>query len=146
VNRRWFAAIGPVAWLVIASLFLAAALDLDPGTARRLGPGAYPMAASGLLAGLSLVLAVTAFASGPPPQRADWGPTFAICLSLAAFATLTPLLGVLPAAFCAVVAASLPDRELSWPGKIVLAVVVAAGVWAIFIVGLRLPFTAFRGI
>jgi hypothetical protein len=41
-------------------------------------------------------------------------------------------------------ATSLPDRRLPFAGKLTLAAGVAALVWLIFIVGLGLPFMAFR--
>lgn len=146
MNRGLGAIVGPMAWLAVALAFMVAAMQLDTGTPRRLGPGAYPMAAALLLELLCVALALSAWANGERTHRADWGPAVAICMALAAFALLTPSLGVLPGAFCATVAASLPDRALRWRGKLMLGLVVAAGVWLVFILGLRLPFTAFRGI
>lgn len=146
MKRSWTAVIGPLAWLAVALLFILAARQLDLGTLRRLGPGAYPMAAAVLLAVLSVSLAAATLLSGDAAPRADWAPAIAVCTALAAFALLSPLVGVLPAAFCAVLAASLPDRALRWWGKLLLGLAVAAGVWLIFIWGLRLPFIAFRGL
>ena len=145
MNRLWGAIVGPMAWLAVAVAFMVAAMQLDPGTPRRLGPGAYPMAAAFMLALLCVALALSALANGERTHRADLGPAVAICMALAAFALLTPILGVLPGAFCATIAASLPDRALRWRGKVMLGIVVASGVWLVFILGLRLPFTAFRG-
>lgn len=146
MNRPWGSLVGPLAWLAVAVAFIVAAMQLDAGAPRRLGPGAYPMAAALLLALLCVAIALSAWANGDLAHRADWAPAIAIGLALAAFAVLTPLLGVLPGAFCATVAASLPDRALRWRGKVMLGLVVAGGVWLVFILGLRLPFTAFRGV
>lgn len=146
MNRPWGGLVGPLAWLAVAAIFTVAALQLDVGTPRRLGPGAFPLAAALLLGLLCVALALTAWTGSETAQRADWGPAIAIGLALAAFAVLTPLFGVLPGAFCATVAASLPDRALRWHGKLLLGLIVSGGVWLVFILGLRLPFTAFRGL
>ena len=141
----WRSAVGGLLLLALALAFIAGSLQLDLGTARRMGPAYFPLAAGTILALLAIAIVITALMEKEQVEKPHWASALAIAGGLAAFAIVTPLWGILPGTFCTVIAASLPERRLSLPGKLLLALVVAAGIWLVFIVGLGLPFTAFRG-
>jgi hypothetical protein len=141
----WRSAIGGLLMLVLALAFIAGSLQLDLGTARRMGPAYLPLAAGTILALLAVAIVITALMEKELAEKPHWVSAVAIGGGLATFAIVTPLWGILPGTFCTVIAASLPDRRLTLPGKLLLGLVVTAGIWVVFIVGLGLPFTAFRG-
>ena len=66
-------------------------------------------------------------------------------LAVASFCVLTPVAGLLPAVFGAVVLACFAVGRMSWVYRILLAAGIAILTWLIFIVALRLPLVAFQG-
>lgn len=137
-------AAGGALLLAMAGLFIAGGLQLDLGTPRRMGPGFFPVAVGAILAFLSLGIKLTAIRGEEHAARPEWTAFLAVAAGLATFALVAPTFGLLPAAFLCVIATSLPDRRLPLVGKAALAAGIAALIWLIFIVGLRLPFMAFR--
>jgi hypothetical protein len=137
-------AAGGALLLALAVVFIVGGTQLNVGTARRMGPGYFPLSVGLVLAALALGVIVNAVRGDEAVEKPEWLSFIGIGGGVAAFALAAPALGLLPAAFCAVVAASLPDRRLPVWGKVVLGLCVAALVWLIFIVGLGLPFAAFR--
>ena len=112
--------LGLIGILAAALFFIGGSIwTLDLGTARRMGPGAF---------------------------APDWLALATIGSGVAAFALLTPLLGVLPAVFLSVLFSSSANHDVTWLLRVVLALAVAIGVWVIFILGLQMPFVAIRGL
>lgn len=143
--------IGPLVMFAVGLGFaLGAVQSLDLGSFRRLGPGAFPLLAGGLLCLLALVGLVQGLRSPAPvgqaELRADPLAVLGVLGGVAAFAFVTPRLGVLPGAALAVLVTGSVIRGFSWRHRVALAVGVALGVWLIFIQGLGLPLTALRGI
>ncbi|MEH6727232.1 MAG: tripartite tricarboxylate transporter TctB family protein [Hyphomicrobiales bacterium] len=146
-KQRLTGQLGVLAVLAIALFFIISALvTLDLGTVRRMGPGAFPLMVGGLLAVLTVIVLVqnlrTELSWSPP----DWMALLTIGSGVAAFALLTPMLGVLPAVFLSVLFSSSANREVTWLLRICLAFAVAFGVWLIFLVALQMPFVAIRGL
>lgn len=138
-------ALGPLALVAIGMAFAAGSwLTLDLGTLRRLGPGALPL-------GLGLILAIlgaVALVQGllQPAERVprpDLHALVAVGVAIATFSALTERLGLLPAVFGTVLAMTTVIGDLPWLGRTSLALGVAIGVWAVFLLGLRLPIRAF---
>ncbi|WP_439626812.1 tripartite tricarboxylate transporter TctB family protein [Shinella sp.] len=138
---------GNLVLLAAGTAFVSAALaGLDLGTARRLGPGAFP-----LLAGLGLVFfavcSILADLVRPvAPEAADAPAVAAVSFGIAGFALLTPLAGVLPAAFVGAFVTTLAARGLGWRRRLIFSAATVPFVWLLFIQLLNLPVVALRGV
>lgn len=147
LKQRLTGQLGLLAILAIALFFIVSALvTLDLGTARRLGPGAFPLMVGGLLAVLSMIVLLQNLRTEMSWSAPDWTALLMIGSGVAAFAFLTPVLGVLPAVFLSVLLSSSANREVTWLLRLCLAFAVAVGVWVIFLLGLQMPFVAIRGL
>lgn len=140
-------ALGPLAVMVVGVAFAAGSWHgLDLGTMRRLGPGALPLGLGMILALLGAIALVQGFLHrAEQVPRPDLHALAAVGVAIATFAGLTERLGLLPAVFGSVIAMTTVIGDLPWSGRLVLAVGVAAGVWVVFLLGLRLPIRAFGG-
>lgn len=137
---------GNVLLLLLGAGFLYASLDtLDLGTPRRMGPGFFPMAVAALLVALSSISIITDIFRTATADAPEWLAGVTVVAGVAAFATISPAFGVLPAVFASVFCTSFANRDLTLLGRAVFGLAVAAGVWLVFIVGLRLPFPAIAG-
>lgn len=141
----WSNAVGGIALLTVALIFVIGGVRIGLGTPIRLGAGAFPAMTGLLLGGLAIGVIYEALTKPFTPERADWVSFVGISASLAVFSVVAPRFGLVPAVFLATVTASLPDRSLPLPGKIGLALVMSAIGWGLFIEVLDLPFKAFRG-
>ncbi|WP_209424687.1 tripartite tricarboxylate transporter TctB family protein [Pararhodobacter sp. SW119] len=117
------------------------------GTARRMGPGYFPMLLGALMAILGTVLAATAFWRGEPPgeaeDRADPRALIAVLAGLGAFAYLLPRAGLIPAVAALVMIAAQGSGQLRPLAALALAGALAVLSWAIFGLGLGLQLPAF---
>lgn len=144
--HAWLGALGGVALLGLALVFIRGGVALGLGSPRRLGTGAFPALTGAVLAVLALAVIVLDLRDTADAERPDWLSFAAIGAALMAFASSVERIGLVPGVFLTVVIASLPDPSLRWPGKLVLGAVVAGASWALFIRALGLPFDAFKGI
>lgn len=139
-----------IALFVGSSVYLHAALQYRLGSATRMGPGYFPM----LLGTLGIILAIAivirgmtmSLASGPPPDSADEDrlslrPFVAIAASVIVFAATIHWMGLLVAVAASVIAAAAGDKSSTLKGTLLLAVLLAAGCWLIFVylLGLNIP-------
>lgn len=138
-------ALGPIALMAIGIAFAAGSwLHLDLGTLRRLGPGALPLGLGVILTILGAIALVQGFLQRAEQiPRPDLHALAAVGVAITTFAVLTERLGLLPAVFGTVLAMTTVIGDLPWLGRLALALGVAVGVWAIFLLGLRLPIRAF---
>ncbi|WP_068413951.1 tripartite tricarboxylate transporter TctB family protein [Labrenzia sp. OB1] len=137
---------GTLLLLAIGLFFGLGALSfLDPGTPRRMGPGAFPMIAGLVLATLACIALVRDLRQAADYTPADWRSVGAVAVAVALFAFVTPVFGVLPAAGACALAASFAVGRLSHQRRAALVAGAVAGVWLIFIVGLKLPLEAVKG-
>lgn len=137
--------IGPFIMLAAGVGFsIAAVVSLDLGSFRRMGAGAFPLLVGGILVALSLICLIQNLRRPMATESADPLAVLGVVGGVAAFAFVSPLLGVLPATALAVFAAgsAIPNFALRY--RLLLAAGVALGVWLIFIKGLGMPFSAFR--
>ncbi|WP_180899950.1 tripartite tricarboxylate transporter TctB family protein [Martelella soudanensis] len=144
--KRLSAQAGTLLIGAIALVFIVGSLTvLDLGTPRRMGPGAFPLIAGGILAILAAVALVGDIKAGAEHLKVDWRAVVPIALAVASFALVTPRFGVLPGAGICVLIASFAVGALSPWRRAGLVIGAVLGVWLVFIVGLRLPLEAFRG-
>ncbi len=136
--------IGGLLLLGIGIFFLAEALDMRIGSARRMGPGYYPMVLGGFAIFLSVLIIIPALRRSGRLQRIAWRPMIAVMASILAFALVMPRAGLLPAVFATVVVASFGDVKSRLWQTILLAAGLAAATWLIFIYGLGLPLVVYR--
>lgn len=144
---KLIAQIGLLIMLAAGAVFVIGSLvGLDLGSARRMGPGAFPLIVGVILVVLALITLAGNLRAPMDWQRGDPLAVLAVLSGVVAFALFTPLLGVLPAVMISVLATSLTERRFAWPIRLALAVGVAAGVWLIFIKGLGIPLPVIRGL
>lgn len=145
--RRLIPQIGPLIMLAAGLFFaLGAVTELDLGSFRRMGPGAFPLLVGGLLCLLALIGLVQNLRQPLAPDRPDPMAMLGVVGGVAAFAFFTPLAGVLPATAVAVLATGSVIPGFRWRYRIALALGVALAVWLIFVLGLGIPFIAIRGL
>jgi hypothetical protein len=144
-RRALISHLGPLIMLAAGLAFVIATLaTLDLGSARRMGPGAYPLLVGGLLCVLALVGLVQNLRAPMPTDTADPIAVLGVIGGVGAFALLTPITGVLPATTIAVLATGSAIPGFRWPYRLALALAVAVGVWLLFVRGLGMPFVAIR--
>jgi len=141
---KWINCIGSLLLLALGLHFVNGSLDMELGSARRMGPGYFPLVLGSLVSILAVMAAIKSFLDPTKIERIDVRSFAAVSVGVAAFAFVTPNFGLIPAAFLSVLASSLADSRLSFQLKLILAFGVSLSVWLIFIVALQLPFTAFR--
>lgn len=147
-NQRalgWGGEIGGVLLLILSMIFIVGGWQLGLGVPTRLGTGAFPFLTGAVLAILATVICIEERRGDGIAESPDWVACLAICASLAVFAVSADRIGLVPGTFLTVVVASLPDRTLPLPGKVLLGCIVALACWVLFIEALNLPFKPFAG-
>jgi hypothetical protein len=92
----------------------------------------------GIVAGLGVVIMLTAFVGRARFHEIHWRPMMAVLAAIAGFAAVMQVFGLIPAMFVSVVVASLGDRTARPRATLALAAVAAIGAWLVFRVGLGL--------
>ena len=139
---EWRDFIGGVLLLAFGLYFVATALGMSVGTASRMGPGYFPLLAGGILLVLAMVIIGQALVRAGPLPRPEWRPFFSVCAAIVVFAIAMDYLGLLPAIFAGVIAASIADPRSRPLQTLLLAAGLCAGAWLVFIYALRLPMQA----
>jgi hypothetical protein len=128
-------------FILVGIFFGVQALNLELGTAFRMGPGYFPLVLSGLLILLGGIILISAFRTRSEPMGGF--PLRGMLLILAApvlFGILVRGLGFVPAIFVTAFVASFASRRMTVPMAAIIAVCLAAFATAVFIYGLELPF------
>lgn len=125
--------------LIGASAFIIA-LGYEFGSARRMGPGYFPVVLSGILTLLAVSEMVSA-AMKPEAISVDWRPFLAILAAVAGFAVTMKLFGMVPAFFVVIGITTLSERRFGWWAALVLAMVTSTGAWLLFsrFLGMTMP-------
>ncbi|MGD1879004.1 MAG: tripartite tricarboxylate transporter TctB family protein [Kiloniellaceae bacterium] len=142
VDKRDLAA--GAALIGVGLVFAIGALQLRIGTARSMGAGFFPLIFSIAAIVLGVLVVIPALSRAGELVVPPWRPFLAICGSIAVFALVMVQAGMLPAVALSVCVAALADRRSSLPGTLLLAAGLAAGCWAVFVIGLGLPIPTFR--
>ena len=130
--------------LVVIGLFAAFyAQRYSFGELSRMGPGFFPVVLGFLLALLGVLIAVPAMLRGGEPIHVEWKTAALVLLSIVVFALALPVLGLLLATMLPVLISSLADRQITWKGRFVLAISVAAIVYLVFGYGLGMTLPIF---
>ena len=128
----------------IGALALLAARGYPVGTAMRMGPGYFPVVLGWLLIALGALVGLRA------ARRRDWQavawswrPLAWITFSIVLFGFLMPRLGLVPALVAMFPVAAAAGREFRWREVLVLTLVMSAFAGAVFVYGLKLPYSLF---
>jgi hypothetical protein len=128
---------------------MAEAAGYAMGSARRMGPGYFPVMLGGAMAGLGALLSALALWRDEAGAEDDTSPDpralLAVLAGLAGFALLLPRAGLVPAVAALVVISAQGSGQLRLPGALALAAVLAGLSWTVFRLGLGLPLPAFGG-
>lgn len=142
----WGGEIGGLLLLALSVVFIIGGWQLGLGVPTRLGTGAFPFVTGAILAILAAVICIEERKGDGIAELPDWVGFLAICAALATFALTADRIGLVPAVFLTVVAASLPDRSLPMWGKALLGALVSLACWGLFIEVINLPFKPFAGL
>lgn len=120
------------------------ALSYDMGTARRMGPGYFPLVLSALLVGLALIEFVSVLARadrGVSLSDLDWRPLLAILTAIIGFAVTIRYFGLIPAFVVVVLTTTLAQRRFGIVAALGLAAGICLGAWILFarVLGMALP-------
>jgi hypothetical protein len=133
------------ALFVAAGLFFAIqSLDLEIGTAFRMGPGYFPIVLSGVLILLGLIIVIQATrVEGEPVGPLAWRGMVLILPAPILFGLTVRGLGFVPAIFVASFIASFASTRMTVVMALVLSVLLTIFSVAVFSYGLGLPFERF---
>ena len=109
------------------------------GTTARMGPGYFPTLLGVVLAGIGAISIIRSFFSPDGGQIAPFnlGLLARLLLSIVAFGLLLNPLGLFIAAFVAVFVASWAGPEFNLGEGLVVAAVLSASSWLVFVYALR---------
>jgi len=111
------------------------------GTAVRMGPGYFPAVLGGLLAALGAAVLVKSLAlHGAKVAALHFRPLILVCLSVVAYGYLIKPGGLAVATAAAVFIGAFAGHEFKWKEVSVVAVVLVAFSYLVFVKGLTLPF------
>lgn len=115
--------------------------DLQFGSARRMGPGFFPLIISGLIIAMGMLVALRSLSvDGPAIERFQFRPIFMLMLALAVFGFLISKIGVvLTSSLMMVIAAYARREKVKILETLVFALVVSAFVVLVFVYGLNQP-------
>ncbi len=122
--------------LVAIGLFAALyAQRYDLGELQEMGPGYFPVALGILLSVLGSFIAIPAFFREGTAINIEWKSLLWVLISIAVFAIVLTKGGLVLATILSVLAASVPSKT-SWKTRFILAIILAAITYLVFLFGL----------
>ena len=140
-NRRAF--VSGALFLAFAVVYLGMALDYDPGSAARMGPGFFPRMLGGLLAVLGIAIMLGAVRPRAAVEHLDGWDLRSLAWitgSILLFAFLLKLAGLVVALVALLLVASRASHEFTWRGAVATTIVLTLLAVAAFYYGLGLQF------
>lgn len=137
---------------VVGGAFAWGATSYDIGRAAEMGPGYFPLLLGILLVALGVAITAKAFGRpGPGAQTIGpwaWRPLVCILLANLVFGVLLvgipsiglPAMGMWVAIVVMTLVASMARKGFSWTEALVQGLVLAAGSYLVFVLGLTLQF------
>lgn len=128
-------------FILIGGAFALGAADYGMGTARRMGPGYFPVILGGLLVLVGVGITANSLwrRKCEPIPSLYLRPVAALALSILAFAVLIDRLGLIAACMACVLASGLATRETRWKEIIIIALGMTAFSVIVFSLLLGLP-------
>jgi hypothetical protein len=133
-----------IALIALALLFGVSSLSLNLGNAGRMGPGYFPLMLAvtlGLLG--TAILAIGLFRTSEWPGALNIRGMVLVGFGVVVFALGARPLGMVPAVFFSSLLFSLAGREFRPVSATVAGLILAFGSWALFIIGLGMPWAPF---
>ncbi|MFA7439255.1 tripartite tricarboxylate transporter TctB family protein [Castellaniella sp.] len=138
-------------FIVLGAGFGWGALGYRMGTSAHMGPGYFPLLCSILLASIGLILCIKSVTLRQGGERIGawrWRPVLYVVLANVLFGVLLggwptlgiPAFGLLFATFVLIVVAARAGSEFRWGEALILAAILTAGSWLVFVWGLGMPF------
>ncbi|MDG0856624.1 tripartite tricarboxylate transporter TctB family protein [Roseateles puraquae] len=129
-------------FLVVGVAFAWGATEYSFGTSARPGPGYFPFGLGILLALLGALVLFKALTleseGGDPIGDIAWRPLLIIVAAVAVFGLALPRLGLIVTLPLLITLSALASKEFHWRDVLISSVVLTAGSWALFILGLKL--------
>ena len=121
------------------------ALDYGLGTARKMGPGYFPLALGVLLAIIGFALVVRSLVGQREPALPEfkWAPLAMVTGAVVVFGLIVRGAGLVPAVFLISVASAKASRNFGLLPALVIGVGSSLFSWALFVLALGLPLAAF---
>jgi hypothetical protein len=110
----------------------------EVGKLIRMGPGFFPVSLGLVLAVIGFFIALPAFFRPGSAMKVEIKTMIFVTISIAVFALSLRTMGILFATTAAVLISYSADNELTWKGRIGIALGVASLVWLVFIYGLSM--------
>jgi len=130
-------------FLAFGLAFLVLAQDYQLGSARRMGPGYFPVALSLILLVIGLATVARGFlVAGPPVRDVAGKALLLVTASIVLFGLLLQRAGLGLAVAALVLAAAAASRNSRLLGTLLLGVALGAFCVLVFVQGLGLPFPA----
>ena len=130
-------------FLVVAAFYFIMSFNYATGTAARMGPGFFPRMVSivfGLIAIGIMLGALSPKAKREKLESWDLKGLLWITGSVALFAFLLPIFGLVIALAALIIVSSLASPEFTWRGALVNTVVLVVFCVGVFIYGISLQF------
>jgi hypothetical protein len=130
--------------LAVAGIFAIGLLDLDIGTAFRMGPGYFPLVLTLLLTGLGLAIMANGLRSpGEPIGVIPWRGILLIVLPVVFFGLTLRGLGLVPSLGITIFLTTLASRQWNLWVALGTTFFLVLGCVAVFSYGLGLPISLF---
>jgi uncharacterized membrane protein YidH (DUF202 family) len=135
-----------IVFVLIGAAGIAFGQDLAFGSAARMGPGYFPTLLSYLIIAIGLVLALKSVTTGGPPiERLQFRPLFAILVAILAFGALIDRIGLALSAAVLTIGAAYARRNVNRTETLLLAAGLALFAVGIFAYALKQPLPAWWG-
>lgn len=128
----------------IGLMGVAIGLDYDLGSARRMGPGFFPVVLSGILLALSLVECAVCLVRPVPADPIDLRPLLAVMAAVGGFCIGMAWLGLIPAFFLSIWLSTLSERGYGRVPAMGLALLMCLTAWLLFDLMLGMPIPLLR--
>ena len=136
--------VGGLVVALIGALFFAGAMNMRVGDALEMGPGYFPMLASGFVVVLGLAIAGLGVLRANAIVKPEWRPALASLGAIFAFGVLLEQIGLIPAIMAGIFIGALGDPASRPRETALLAVGTAMLGWLIFRVALGLQMPGLR--
>jgi len=131
-------------FVAIGGWFVVSALELEIGTALRMGPGYFPLILAGILIFLGVLVVVRAIRDRPAKMgKVAWRGLLFILAAPIVFGSTIRGLGLVPSLVLVVLLVSFASRSMRPVTAVCLTVALTAFCVAVFSYGLGLPLRRF---